>query len=142
MLSENLLTLRKQKQMTQEEVAEKIGVSRQALAKWENGDTLPDIEKCRSLADIYGVSLDALVNYSKEEEGLPIPPKGLHIFGVVKIGDKGQIVIPQKARKVFGLQPGDHLVVLGDESQGIALMKESGLLEMMEDIRRASRDAE
>lgn len=37
MLSENLLTLRKQKQMTQEEVAEKIGVSRQALAKWENG---------------------------------------------------------------------------------------------------------
>lgn len=142
MLSENLLTLRKQKQMTQEEVAEKIGVSRQALAKWERGETLPDIERCRALAEIYGVTLDALVNYSEREEGLPIPPKGLHIFGIVKIGDKGQIVIPQKARKVFDLHPGDHLVVLGDEAQGIALIKESGLLAMMNDIRKASRDAE
>lgn len=141
MLSENLLTLRRLKQLTQEEVAEKVGVSRQALAKWESGETLPDIEKCRLLAELYGVTLDDLVNYSEQKEGLPIPPKGLHIFGVVKVGDKGQIVIPQKARKVFGIRPGDHLVVLGDEAQGIALIPESGMLEMFSEIKAASRRA-
>lgn len=138
MLSENLLTLRKQKKLTQEEAAEKAGVSRQALAKWESGETLPDIERCRRLAELYGVTLDDLVNYSEKEEGLPIPPKGLHIFGVVKVGDKGQIVIPQKARKIFGIQPGDHLVVLGDEAQGIALLPEAGMLEMFHEIKKAS----
>lgn len=79
--------------------------------------------------------------YSEQKEGLPIPPKGLHIFGVVKVGDKGQIVIPQKARKVFGIRPGDHLVVLGDEAQGIALVPESGMLEMFSEIKAASRRA-
>ena len=49
--------------------------------------------------------------------------KGKHLFGLVTIGDKGQIVIPIRARKVFHLQPGDQLVVLGDESQGMALVK-------------------
>lgn len=142
MLSENLLTLRKMKRLTQEEAAEKVGVSRQALAKWESGETLPDIEKCRLLAELYGVTLDDLVNYSEREEGLPIPPKGLHIFGVVKVGEKGQIVIPQKARKVFGIGSGDHLVVLGDEAQGIALVPESGMLEMFREIKKASRRGE
>lgn len=45
------------------------------------------------------------------------------IFGVVKIGDKGQIVIPKEAREVFGLKPGDSLLVLGDITKGIALVK-------------------
>lgn len=45
------------------------------------------------------------------------------IFGVVKIGDKGQIAIPKEAREVFGLQPGDSLLVLGDITKGIALVK-------------------
>ena len=44
------------------------------------------------------------------------------IFGVVKIGDKGQIVIPKEAREVFGLKPGDSLLVLGDITKGIALV--------------------
>ncbi len=51
------------------------------------------------------------------------PPKGKHIFGTVKVGEKGQIVIPKDARKMFGIQPGDSLVVLGDEGNGIAIMK-------------------
>lgn len=45
------------------------------------------------------------------------------IFGVVRIGDKGQIVIPKEAREVFGLYPGDSLLVLGDITKGIALVK-------------------
>lgn len=138
MLSDNLQTLRKLNRLTQEEVAEKVGVSRQALAKWESGETIPDIERCKLLADLYNVSLDELTDYSEKRSGMPIPPKGRHIFGVVKVGDKGQIVIPRKARKVFDIQPGDHLIVLGDESQGIALIKEEGILEMMSAIRNAN----
>ena len=47
---------------------------------------------------------------------------GKYIFGVVKVGDKGQIVIPRDARKVYGINPGDSLLVLGDE-KGMALLK-------------------
>ena len=47
---------------------------------------------------------------------------GKYIFGVVKIGDKGQIVIPIDARKLYDLKPGDALLVLGDQG-GIALLK-------------------
>ena len=47
---------------------------------------------------------------------------GKYIFGVVKVGDKGQIVIPKDARQVYDIKPGDALVMLGDE-RGIALLK-------------------
>ena len=47
---------------------------------------------------------------------------GRYIFGVVKVGDKGQIVIPKDARKVYGIEPGDALMMLGDQ-KGIALIK-------------------
>ncbi len=47
---------------------------------------------------------------------------GKYIFGVVKEGDKGQIVIPRDARKIYGITPGDALILLGDE-KGMALLK-------------------
>lgn len=133
MFSENLTELRKLHNMSQEELAEKIGVSRQTLSKYETGESLPDIEKCRMLADVFGVSIDDLISYSRDNSmGLNVPPKGKHIFGMVKVGDKGQIVIPAKARKVFDIRPGDNLIVLGDEGQGIAIIKEKGLLDMIQ----------
>ena len=49
---------------------------------------------------------------------------GKYVFGTVKVGEKGQIVIPRDARKLFGIQPGDTLLVLGDEKQGgLAIVK-------------------
>ena len=42
-------------------------------------------------------------------------PRGKHIFGTAKVGEKGQIVIPKEARMLFGVQPGDTLLILGDE---------------------------
>lgn len=139
--SENLLALRRLSRLTQEQVAERVGVSRQALAKWETGETLPDVERSRLLAELYGVSLDDLVS-APPSMGLPIPPRGKHLFGVVRVGDKGQIVIPQKARRVFGIQPGDTLVVMGDEAQGLALVREGDLLALAEAIRSALREKE
>lgn len=134
MLSENLLTLRKMKKLSQEQVAEQVGVSRQAYAKWESGETVPDIENCMRLAQFYEVSLDEMVNHSQKSLGMPVPPKGKHLFGVVTVGDKGQIVIPKKARMVFGIEPGDRLVMMGDEANGIALMKETDVLNFMKAI--------
>ena len=139
MFKDNLVQLRKYKRLTQEELAEKVGVSRQAIAKWEAGETMPDLEKSRLLAEIFEVSLDDLANYEKDSNwGLGVPPKGKYIFGVVTVGDKGQIVIPAKARKLFSIKSGDQLVVLGDESQGIALLRSDSFLQMADMIRQST----
>ena len=132
MFAENLMELRKVHAMSQEELAEKIGVSRQTLSKYETGESLPDIEKCKALADVFGITVDDLICYEKSTGmGLGIPPRGKHIFGLVKVGEKGQIVIPAKARTIFHIRPGDNLIVIGDESQGIALIREENLLELL-----------
>ena len=140
MFHENLLQLRKQKKMTQEDIAERVGVSRQAVAKWESGETIPDLEKARQLAGVLGVSLDDLTNYEpKENMGLSVPPKGKYLFGVVTVGDKGQIVIPARARKVFGISAGDRLVVLGQEGEGLAMVKTDDFLEIANVIREKEK---
>ena len=136
MFHDNLVTLRKMKNMTQEDIAEKIGVSRQSVAKWETGETVPDLDKCKLLAEIFEVSLDDLANYEPEDSlGMALPPKGKHLFGMVTVGDKGQIVIPAKARKIFEISPGDQLVVLGDEGQGLAIMKSESFLAFADAVR-------
>ena len=136
MFKDNLVQLRKAHEMTQEDLAEKIGVSRQSVAKWESGDSLPDIDRCRSIAEIFGVSLDDLTNYEPEDNmGLSVPPKGKHIFGMVKVGEKGQIVIPAKARKIFNIEPGDQLIILGDEVQGLAVVKAKDFLKLADMFR-------
>jgi len=48
---------------------------------------------------------------------------GKHIFGTVKVGEKGQIVIPKDAREIFGISPGDTLLILGDEKNGIIVTR-------------------
>ena len=141
MFKDNLIQMRKMLQMTQEDVADKLGVTRQSVAKWEAGDSIPDLDKCKQLADIFGVSLDDLANYEPEENlGFAVPPKGKHLFGLVTVGDKGQIVIPAKARKRCDISQGDQLVVLGDEGQGIAIVKAemfmamAGMVEKLKDM--------
>lgn len=132
-IAANLRYLRNRNRLSQEEVAEKIGVSRQAVAKWENGDSLPDILNCDALADLYDVSLTDLVRHDAEKEGVPIPPKDKHIFGVVTIGERGQISLPKKARETLSLHPGDTLLVLGDTNpltKGIALIDSQTFLRM------------
>ena len=129
MFHSNLVQLRKLHHFSQEELAEKVGVSRQTLSKWETGESLPDIVRCRQLAEVFRVTLDDLVKYeSNDFFGLAVPPKGKHVFGVVTVGEKGQIVIPAKARKVFDIKAGDQLIGLGDEEQGIAIVKGEDIL--------------
>lgn len=62
-----LYELRKKTGMSQDELAEKIGVSRQTISKWERGEALPDTENLIALAKLYNVSLDDIVNYQEDE---------------------------------------------------------------------------
>jgi AbrB family looped-hinge helix DNA binding protein len=143
MFRDNLVKMRKLRRLTQEDIAERLDVTRQTVAKWEAGETVPDLDRCRMLADLFGVSLDDLANYESEESlGLGLPPKGKHLFGVVTVGDKGQIVIPAKARKMFGIAAGDRLVVLGDEEQGLAILKEESILAFSEMVRNMKNNQE
>ena len=140
MFKDNLVQMRKLLQLTQEDIAEKLGVTRQSVAKWEAGESIPDLDKCKQLADIFGVSLDDLANYEPEDNlGVGLPPKGKHLFGLVTVGDKGQIVIPAKARKIFEISTGDQLVVLGDEGQGLALVKTSHFLSLANMVKKLKK---
>lgn len=123
MLKDNLVMLRNMYGYSQEEVAGKINISRQAYAKWESGATVPDIEKCAALAAVYGTTVDGLLKTEREEGIGPIPPapRGKSIWGTVTVNDRGQIVIPKDARDRYGLAPGQRLIVLGDEA-GLALL--------------------
>lgn len=103
MLADNLIFLRNIKGLTQEQVAEVIGISRQSYSKWEQGETYPDIDKCDKLAKYYGVTIDSLVHQDNKVDDIKIAPApiGKHLWGTVTIGSKGQIVIPKAAREAF-----------------------------------------
>lgn len=144
-LAENLAALRAHRGLSQERVAEAVGVTRQAVAKWELGETAPDVLHCDALAALYEVSLDDLVHFSSEGVGLPVPPRGKHVFGVVQVGERGQIVIPKRARDLLGIRPGDTLVVLGDTNPGtagVALVQAETLTGLLELANRAMDSAE
>ena len=143
MLAENLILLRNMKGMSQEQIAEVIGISRQSYAKWEQGETVPDIEKCDRLAKFYDITIDALLHQENTVGNTrlaPAPP-GKHLWGTVTIGSKGQIVIPKAARDIFNLNSGDRLIVLGDEAEGIALVKAEEFEEKMRETLRLSQQA-
>ena len=122
-----LKRFRTQSGMTQEELAEKLGVSRQAVAKWERGESVPDIDCCMKLAEIYGVTVDILVrSFGKQEH----TGDGKHIFGLSRVNSKGQETLPASCRKVFDIKPGDTILVLGDENKGgIAMVKVGGFMD-------------
>lgn len=67
-LGSSLYHARKKSGLTQEDVAEKLGVSRQTISKWETGETLPDIRQSKGLAVLYHMSLDELIEYDFDEQ--------------------------------------------------------------------------
>ncbi|MDO4414946.1 MAG: helix-turn-helix domain-containing protein [Erysipelotrichaceae bacterium] len=139
MLKDNLVMLRNIHGYSQEKIAEKIGISRQAYAKWETGATVPDIEKCSLLAEVYGTTIDSLVR-TEPAEGIgfiPPAPKGKNIWGSVAVGERGQIVIPKGARDLFGLSGGQRLIVLSDEN-GIALIPDEAFMDRMRNAMERS----
>ncbi|GAK48251.1 AbrB family transcriptional regulator [Secundilactobacillus oryzae JCM 18671] len=117
-IATNIRSLRQSKKWSQEAVAEQLHVTRQAYAKWENGDSLPDLLKCVALSKLYDVDLNDLVTYDASATGIPIGPAGKHLFGVVSVGNGNTIAIPDAAMKTMKYQIGTKLVLLGDTNPG------------------------
>ena len=68
-------------------------------------------------------------------------PKGHYIFGTVKVGERGQIVIPREARDKFDIKAGDTLIVLGDEKWGIAVTKSDVLQKFAANIYKKMEES-
>jgi len=73
-LREKISALRKQRGMSQEQLAEQMFVSRQSISKWENGETVPDLANIVRLSEILGVSTDYLLKGARIEDTPPAPP--------------------------------------------------------------------
>lgn len=145
LLARNLAALRRANGFTLEEVAVRVGTTRQAVGKWELGESLPDLPHTAALAELYGVTVDALISHNESALGYPVPPKGKHIFGIVTVGERGEIVLPERAREIFGLQRGSQLVVLGSETageRGIALVESELMFSYAEKIMKQARKEE
>ena len=132
---------RKAKGYTQKQLSELLGISDKTISKWECGETYPDIDKCDKLAKYYGVTIDSLVHQDNKVDDIKIAPApiGKHLWGTVTIGSKGQIVIPKAARETFKLNEGDRLVVLGDDAEGIALVKVDVFEQRVQEALKLSR---
>ena len=136
MLRDNLIMLRNVHGYSQEKLAEKINISRQAYAKWEKGETIPDVEKCQKLAEVYGTTIDALLKTERiDGVGVILPaPKGKHMWGSVTMNEHGQIVIPKAVRDNLRLKDGERLIVLSEDNEGIALIPAQIFEKRMKDV--------
>ena len=65
---------------------------------------------------------------------MALAPEGKHIFGTVAISERGQIVIPKEARELFGLTGGCKFVILGDEKEGLALVRADKFEKRIKDV--------
>ena len=80
-VGKRIMTLRKSRGMTQDQLAEKVGVSAQAVSKWENDISCPDISLLPKLAEVFQVTTDSLLGMPEKTEIFPAPPKsgGIHV---------------------------------------------------------------
>ena len=134
-LSENLLALRRLHHMTQETLAARLGVSRQSVAKWEGGESIPDSSNCKALAGLYGIKQEDLMNPGAAKQEFPKKWDG-RLLGAVTLGEKGQIVIPKRAREVYDLHAGEQLLVINSETHGITLVRASDAMRYVEQMKQ------
>ena len=114
-LSEKILSLRTQLGLSQEDLAEKLGVSRQSVSKWETGQSVPDLDKLIKLADLFGISVDELVREGERPQP-PEPPQP-------------QVVYVKEKRSLTGTQTaGVCLELIGLALDLLGLVGESNLL--------------
>ena len=95
-----LYELRKQKGFSQEELANRLNVSRQTVSKWEVGDSTPDMEKLVAISDLFGISLDELV-LDKAPEPVPeVQPAKPDIYSEIKADIKANVLTDSNRKKI------------------------------------------
>ena len=123
-IADNLNLMRQKSGYSLEALAEIISVSRQTIAKWEMGDSYPDLMNCMKLASLYKISLDELVNKPMREiqnsDFLSLDNK---IGGVIDVSEEGTIRIPDTVLEMFDIQPGRKVRLLAEKKQQITLIK-------------------
>lgn len=116
--------------LTQNEVADAADIDVRTVLNIENYKGNPKMEVLYPLVRVLKIDAREIFNPEIRRESpalrqlrLLSMPKGKYIFGTVKVGERGQIVIPKEARELFDINPGDTLLVMGDKEQGIAIAK-------------------
>lgn len=123
-IADNIRTLRRKNDYTLEQLAEIIDVSRQTIAKWEIGETLPDIANCVKMATLFKVTLDEFVTMQVDRpEKMADDSKNGRVMGIVDVETDGRIIIPDQIRDLFEIQSGEKMLLLADKNQGIAIVK-------------------
>lgn len=116
-LYEKITLYRKKNGLSQEELAEKIGVSRQAVSKWETGDALPEITKLKALAETFNVTVDFLLDEETTEFSQQIQPQSISVLD--KYADKIDDCVDNISSKSgtffkkYGWISGMLLIILG-----------------------------
>ena len=94
-----LYDLRKKKGLSQEELANRLNVSRQTVSKWEVGDSTPDMEKLIAMSDLFGISLDELVLDKAPEPVTVVQPVKTGIYSEVKADIKEKVLTDANKKK-------------------------------------------
>ena len=129
--AETIVRLRKEKGLTQSEVAERLSVSPQAVSKWENGDSLPDISLLLPLAELYGVTLDYLMGrepepvVTYEEAAEPVDLSGIFIKIRIMSKDKDRVNVNLPLQLIEAMKDKEGHVFVGpsDVSKNIDFNK-------------------
>ena len=123
-ITDNLILMRHQHGYTMEALAEIISVSRQTVAKWESGESYPDIMNCMKLATLYKITLDELVYKPLRDAQLnEFSTDGNKICGILYIAENSTIHLPDSLKEMFDMKTGDKVLLLADKREGIAIVK-------------------
>ena len=123
-ITDNLILMRHKNGYTMEALAEIISVSRQTIAKWESGESYPDITNCIKLASLYKITLDELVYKPlREAQCEGASADGNKICGILEVEENGSITLPESLREMFDIEIGGKVLLLADKREGIAIVK-------------------
>lgn len=117
-LAEKILSLRTEKGMSQDDLAEQLEVSRQSVSKWETGQSIPDLNKIIRLADLFGVSVDELVR--EEERPQPSEPPQPQVIYVER--EKKQELSPVQKLGIVMEVSGVALAIIGLLGLGLLIL--------------------
>lgn len=123
-IADNLKLLRYKSGYSLEALAEIISVSRQSVAKWEAGDSVPDILNCVKLASLYRISLDELISKPLKcfVDNELLLDEG-RMCGVIEVSADCTIRLPEAVMRLTDIQSGSKVLLMADEKRGIALIK-------------------